>query len=164
MREAAVLVQKGVIQDREDVYYLSFEEFRDVVHSGHLDYSVIAARKEEYAAFEKMTPPRVMTSEGEVISGEYEHRRYSSAGPGGHARILRRHRGARPHCFKDGGCQPGRRRYPGNHIHRSQLDAAVSIRQGSGDGGGRVDDPWVHHCPRVRTAGGCRRGKRHQVD
>jgi len=72
MREAAVLVQKGVIQDREDVYYLSFEEFRDAVHSGHLDYSIISARKEEYAAFEKMTPPRVMTSEGEVISGEYE--------------------------------------------------------------------------------------------
>ena len=72
MREAAVLVQKGVIQEREDVYYLSFEEFREVVHSGHLDYSIIAARKEEYAAFEKMTPPRVMTSEGEVISGEYE--------------------------------------------------------------------------------------------
>lgn len=72
MREAAILVQKGVIQEREDVYYLSFEEFRDVVHSGHLDYSIIAARKEEHAAFEKMTPPRVLTSEGEVISGEYE--------------------------------------------------------------------------------------------
>ena len=72
MREAVVLVRKGVIQDREDVYYLSLEEFRDVVHSGHLDYSVIVARKEEYAAFEKMTPPRVLTSEGEVIAGEYE--------------------------------------------------------------------------------------------
>jgi len=72
MREADILVQKGVIKDREDVYYLSFEEFRDVVHSGHLDYSIIAARKEEYAAFEKMTPPRVMTSEGEIISGEYD--------------------------------------------------------------------------------------------
>jgi len=72
MREAAVLVQKGVIQDREDVYYLSLEEFRDAGHSGHLDYSIIAARKEEYAAFEKMTPPRVLTSKGEIISGEYE--------------------------------------------------------------------------------------------
>ncbi|MEA4924507.1 MAG: phosphoenolpyruvate synthase, partial [Syntrophomonadaceae bacterium] len=72
MREAAVLVQKGVIRNREDVYYLSFEEFRDAVHSGHLDHSIIAARKEEYAAFEKMTPPRVLTSEGEVIFGEYE--------------------------------------------------------------------------------------------
>ncbi|HWP96146.1 MAG TPA: phosphoenolpyruvate synthase [Syntrophomonadaceae bacterium] len=71
MKEADVLMQKGVIQDREDVYYLSLEEFRDAVRSGHLDYSVIAARKEEHAAFEKMTPPRVLTSEGEVISGEY---------------------------------------------------------------------------------------------
>jgi pyruvate,water dikinase len=72
LREAAVLVQKGVIQNREDVYYLSFEEFRDAVHSGHLDNSIVAARKEEHAVFEKMTPPRVMTSDGEVISGEYE--------------------------------------------------------------------------------------------
>lgn len=72
MREADVLEQKGVIQDREDVYYLSFEEFRDVVRSGNLDYSVITARKEEYAAFEKMTPPLLLTSEGEVISGEYD--------------------------------------------------------------------------------------------
>jgi len=72
MREAAVLVQKGMIQEREDVYYLSLEEFRDAVHSGHLDYNIIAARKDEYAAFEKMTPPRLLTSEGEVISGEYE--------------------------------------------------------------------------------------------
>jgi len=72
LREAAVLVQKGLIQEREDVYYLSFDEFRDVVNSGHFDYSIITARKEEYAAFEKMTPPRVMTSEGEVIFGEYD--------------------------------------------------------------------------------------------
>ena len=72
MREAAILVQKGVIQNREDVYYLSLEEFWDAAQSSHLDYSVIAARKEEYATFEKMAPPRVLTSEGEVISGEYD--------------------------------------------------------------------------------------------
>ncbi len=71
MREAAVLVQKGVIQEQEDVYYLSLEEFRDAVRTSRLDYGVITARKEEYAVFEKMTPPRLMTSEGEVIPGEY---------------------------------------------------------------------------------------------
>lgn len=71
MREAASLVQKGVIQKQEDVYYLSFEEFRDAVGASRLDYGIIVRRKEEYAAFEKMTPPRLMTSEGEVIPGEY---------------------------------------------------------------------------------------------
>ncbi|OPX86976.1 MAG: Chondramide synthase cmdD [Pelotomaculum sp. PtaB.Bin117] len=29
-------------------------------------------RKEEYAIFAKLTPPRVITSDGEVISGEYD--------------------------------------------------------------------------------------------
>jgi pyruvate,water dikinase len=72
MREAAILVQKGVIQEPEDTYYLSFEEFRDAVRTSRLDYAIITARKEEYAVIEKMMPPRVMTSEGEVISGEYD--------------------------------------------------------------------------------------------
>jgi pyruvate,water dikinase len=71
MREAAVLVQKGIIQELEDVYYLSFEEFRNAVNTNQLDYCIITKRKEDYTVFEKLTPPRVMTSEGEVIFGEY---------------------------------------------------------------------------------------------
>lgn len=60
-------MHKGVLREREDVYYLSFEEFREVVKTNRLDYSIIAQRKEEYEVYEKLTPPRVMTSEGEVI-------------------------------------------------------------------------------------------------
>ena len=71
LKEAAVLVEKGVIQEREDIYYLSFEELREAVRTNRLDYSIIAGRKEEYEVYEKLTPPRVMTSQGEVISGEY---------------------------------------------------------------------------------------------
>ncbi len=36
-----------------------------------LDYNIITKRKEEYEIFEKLTPPRVITSEGEIITGEY---------------------------------------------------------------------------------------------
>ncbi len=71
LKEAAVLVQKGVIRQQEDIYYLSFEELREVVRTGQLDYSLITRRKEDYQLYEKLTPPRLMTSEGEVISGEY---------------------------------------------------------------------------------------------
>jgi len=71
LKEAAKLVQKVVIREKEDIYYLSFEELREVVRTNRLDYSIITRRKEEYEAYEKLTPPRVMTSEGEVISGEY---------------------------------------------------------------------------------------------
>ncbi|TEB10678.1 Phosphoenolpyruvate synthase [Pelotomaculum sp. FP] len=71
LKEAARLVQKGVIREKEDIYYLSFEELREVVRTNRLDYNIITRRKEEYEIYEKLTPPRVMTSEGEVVSGEF---------------------------------------------------------------------------------------------
>ncbi|MFZ5965710.1 MAG: phosphoenolpyruvate synthase [Bacillota bacterium] len=71
MKEAVKLVQKGVIKEKEDIYYLSFEELREVVRTNRLDYSIITGRKEAHKGYVKLTPPRVMTSEGEVISGEY---------------------------------------------------------------------------------------------
>ncbi len=72
LKEAAQLVQKGLIQEKEDIYYLSFEEFREAVKTNRLDYRIITERKMEFEADAKLTPPRVMTSEGEVISGEYD--------------------------------------------------------------------------------------------
>jgi pyruvate,water dikinase len=72
LKEAAKLMQKGVTRERADIYYLSLEEFREAVGTNRLDYSVITKRKEEYEVYEKLTPPRVLTSEGEIISGEYE--------------------------------------------------------------------------------------------
>jgi len=71
VKEADALVKKGIILNREDVYYLSFEELRKVVQTNSLDYSIITKRKEEYEVYKKLTPPRVMTSDGEVISGAY---------------------------------------------------------------------------------------------
>jgi plastocyanin len=65
-------VQRGVIREKEDIYYLSFEEFREGVRTNRLDGSIITERKEEHKVFEKLTPPRLMTSEGEVLSGEYD--------------------------------------------------------------------------------------------
>ncbi|MEL7654319.1 MAG: phosphoenolpyruvate synthase [Bacillota bacterium] len=72
LKEAARLVQKGVILEKADIYYLSFDEFREAVRTNRVDYGAITKRKEEYEVYEKLTPPRVMTSEGEVISGEYD--------------------------------------------------------------------------------------------
>lgn len=71
LKEAAKLVQKGIIQEPDDIYYLTFEEMREAVRTNRLDYRVITGRKEQYAVYEKLTPPRVMTSDGEIISGQY---------------------------------------------------------------------------------------------
>lgn len=72
LREAEKLVQKEVIREQSDIYYLFLEELRDVIKTNRLDYSIITRRKAEYEVYEKLTPPRVMTSEGEVIAGEYD--------------------------------------------------------------------------------------------
>ncbi|HYE82089.1 MAG TPA: phosphoenolpyruvate synthase [Clostridia bacterium] len=72
MKEADRLVQKKVIRNREDVYFLSFKELRETVKINKADYQIITERKEEHEVFEKLTPPRIITSDGEIISGEYD--------------------------------------------------------------------------------------------
>lgn len=72
MKEAERLVQDGVIHEKEDIYYLTLEELREVVHTNKLDYDIIVKRKEEHKLNEKLAPPRVMTSDGEIITGKYK--------------------------------------------------------------------------------------------
>ena len=72
LKEAEQLVQANVIHEKEDIYYLTFEELREVVRTHKLDYQIISKRKDEYTFYEKLTPPRVLTSDGEIIAGEYK--------------------------------------------------------------------------------------------
>ncbi len=72
LKEAEQLVQAGVIQEKEDIYYLTFEELHEVVRTNQLDYQIIGKRKDEYKIYEKLTPPRVITSDGEIITGAYK--------------------------------------------------------------------------------------------
>jgi pyruvate,water dikinase len=72
LKEAKQLVQANVIREKEDIYYLTFEELREVVRTNKLDYEIISKRKDEYKLYEKLTPPRVITSDGEIIVGKYK--------------------------------------------------------------------------------------------
>lgn len=72
LKEAEQLVQAGILHEKEDSYYLTFEELREVVRTNKLDYEVISKRKDEHTLHEKLTPPRVITSDGEIIAGEYK--------------------------------------------------------------------------------------------
>ena len=72
LREAERLAQANVIHEKEDIYYLTFEELREVVRANQLDYQIISAQKDEYRLYERLTPPRVITSDGEIIAGEYK--------------------------------------------------------------------------------------------
>jgi phosphoenolpyruvate synthase/pyruvate phosphate dikinase len=72
LQEAERLVQAGVIQEKEDIYYLTFEELHEAVETNRLNYQIISKRKEEYKLYEKLTPPRIITSDGEIITGRYK--------------------------------------------------------------------------------------------
>ncbi len=72
LKEAEQLVKAGVIHEKEDIYYLTFEEFREAVRTNKLDYQIINKRAYDYKLYEKLTPPRVITSDGEIIAGEYK--------------------------------------------------------------------------------------------
>lgn len=71
LREAESLVQAGAIADKEDIYFLSFDELREVSATHKPDASRIRERKEAYRHYEKLIPPRVITSDGEILNGNY---------------------------------------------------------------------------------------------
>ncbi|MBC2326652.1 phosphoenolpyruvate synthase [Listeria booriae] len=72
LKEAAQLVEAGIIKELEDIFYLNFEELHEVVRTEQLDYTIITTRKADYNQFDKLTPPRVLTSDGEIITGKYK--------------------------------------------------------------------------------------------
>jgi pyruvate,water dikinase len=72
LKEAEQLVQASVLHEKEDIYYLTFQELREVVRTQKLDYQIIGKRKDEYTFYEKLTPSRVITSDGEIIVGKYK--------------------------------------------------------------------------------------------
>ncbi|PSK92099.1 rifamycin-inactivating phosphotransferase [Taibaiella chishuiensis] len=71
MAEVDKLVQAGVLATQADSYYLTFDEICEAVSSLKADPALIAERKEAHRRFEKLRPPRVLTSEGEMLNGSY---------------------------------------------------------------------------------------------
>ncbi|HWE15259.1 MAG TPA: rifamycin-inactivating phosphotransferase [Solirubrobacteraceae bacterium] len=71
LEEAERLVQAHVLREKEDMFYLTFRELHDVVRTHQLDDQLIRQRKDAFRSYQALTPPRVLTSDGEVIAGAY---------------------------------------------------------------------------------------------
>lgn len=69
--EAERLVQADVLREREDAFYLTFQEFHDVARSHQVDDELIRQRKDAFRSYQALTPPRVLTSDGEALTGAY---------------------------------------------------------------------------------------------
>ncbi|MEO3923367.1 rifamycin-inactivating phosphotransferase [Micromonosporaceae bacterium B7E4] len=71
LEEAERLVRAHVLREKEDIFYLTFEELHDVVRTNRVDDQLIGRRKDDFRSYQALTPPRVLTSDGEVIAGAY---------------------------------------------------------------------------------------------
>jgi pyruvate,water dikinase len=71
LEEAERLVQTNVLPEKEDVFYLTFGEFHDAVRSHRVDGRLIQQRKDAFRSYHALTPPRVLTSDGEAVTGAY---------------------------------------------------------------------------------------------
>ncbi|AII04006.1 rifamycin-inactivating phosphotransferase [Rhodococcus opacus] len=71
LREAGRLVEAHGIREQEDIFYLTFDELRKVVATHRPCDRLVRERKEAFRSYGTLTPPRVLTSNGEAVSGEY---------------------------------------------------------------------------------------------
>lgn len=71
LEEAERLVQANVLSEKEDIFYLTFQELRDVVRSRRVDDRLIQQSKDAFRSYHALTPPRVLTSDGEALTGAY---------------------------------------------------------------------------------------------
>lgn len=71
LAEAERLVLDGVLRAVDDIFMLTFDELHAVVRTGRADHELVARRRDELRSYDRLTPPRVLTSDGEALHGAY---------------------------------------------------------------------------------------------
>ena len=71
LQDAERLAAAHVIREREDIFYLTFGELHDVVRTNQVNDQLIRQRKDAFRSYQALTPPRVLTSDGEAVAGTY---------------------------------------------------------------------------------------------
>jgi phosphoenolpyruvate synthase/pyruvate phosphate dikinase len=71
LAEAERLMRARVLREKEDIFYLTFSELHNVMRANLADDELIHERKGAFRSYQALTPPRVLTSDGEAIAGAY---------------------------------------------------------------------------------------------
>ena len=161
LEEAGRLVQTEVLREKEDIFYLTFQELDDVVRTNHVDDRLVSQRKDAFRSYQALTPPRVFTSDGEVIAGSYRRHdvppvRWSAYRfPPGPSR-------GGPESFWTWLRPISNRATSWSRPTRTPVGRPLFVAdQWSRHGGRRPDDPWGSSRAGVRLAGRRGRGARH---
>ncbi|GAA0364327.1 phosphoenolpyruvate synthase [Alkalibacterium iburiense] len=69
LEEANYLVQQGILEQETDVYYLTLDELIVLLEKGSIEaVSSLPDRKKHEEHYRTLTPPRVMSSDGEIFT------------------------------------------------------------------------------------------------
>src|SRR5438876_12271408 len=71
LEEAERLLQARVLREKDDIFYLTFQELQEVVRTNQVDDRLIRQRQDAFKTYQALTPPRVLTSDGEAVAGAY---------------------------------------------------------------------------------------------
>jgi pyruvate,water dikinase len=53
------------------LFFLTFQDLHDTVRNNAVDYDLIRARSDAFETYRRLAPPRVLTSDGEMLNGAY---------------------------------------------------------------------------------------------
>lgn len=72
LEQGRILVQRGILRGEQDVFYFTLEELIILVESRFSGNAqeIVEDREKQHVMDQKLTPPRVMTSDGEIITGK----------------------------------------------------------------------------------------------
>ena len=75
MEEAGKLKEENILLDKEDIFYFSLDEIIEILIGNYRDdiKETVIKRKADYKTYLRMSPPRVMTSDGEIITGKLKN-------------------------------------------------------------------------------------------
>jgi pyruvate,water dikinase len=68
LAEAAGLVGAGLLRSPDEAFWLSLEELEGALRGRRVDRAVLEARRERFERDAGLRPPRLITSEGEVVT------------------------------------------------------------------------------------------------
>ena len=71
LEEAERLVHAHALAEEEDIFYLTFQELHEVARTNQVDDQLLRRRRDAFRSYEALTPPRVLTSDGEAVAGAY---------------------------------------------------------------------------------------------
>ncbi|WP_433833035.1 rifamycin-inactivating phosphotransferase [Actinoplanes sp. CA-015351] len=71
-KQALLAEAARVFPDPEDAFFLTFDEFHEVVRGKEPARDLVRQRRDQFRTFETLTTPRVLTSDGEAVMGSYQ--------------------------------------------------------------------------------------------